>query len=117
MPRLLIDWAALSERFGGRQAFIDKLIATVLGSHGDTPAKLRQAAAGQDLAALAFIAHSLKGLGGSLEAQGLRALAKETEAAARAGREEAFKFAGDLADMQESLLAELAGHNERERSV
>ena len=47
----------------------------------------------------------------------LQALAKEAEAAARAGREDAFKLSSDLADMLVDLLAEMAANNDHERGA
>ena len=43
--RRLIDWDALMHRYKGRTAFIEKLIGTLLRTHSETPAKLRQALA------------------------------------------------------------------------
>ena len=107
-PSGLIDWPALSARFNNRQTFIDKLVATAVASHGDTPAKLRQAATAHDLDTLAFIAHSLKGVGGNLEAPRLYELAKQTEASARAGADDAIRLATELAETVAAMLMELA---------
>ncbi|MBI5937422.1 MAG: PAS domain S-box protein [Betaproteobacteria bacterium] len=104
----LIDWPALSARFNNRQTFIDKLAATAVASHGDTPAKLRQAATAHDLDTLAFIAHGLKGVGGNLEAPRLYELAKQTEVSARAGADDAIRLATELAETVAAMLMELA---------
>ncbi len=104
----LIDWPALLRRFNGRKTFIDKLSATVQANHADSPAKLRAAVQSKELDTLAFVAHSLKGMGGNLQAHRLWELAKETEDAARAGQDAAFKLGADLADVMDSLLAELS---------
>jgi CheY-like chemotaxis protein/HPt (histidine-containing phosphotransfer) domain-containing protein len=105
-PLPLIDWPALLARYGGRQAFVEKLARTVLESQADTPAKLRQAAAEQDPAAIAFLAHALKGMAGNLLAAGPRELARQTEAAARAGGDAAVKLAGELANQLANQLAD-----------
>jgi len=107
---MVIDWVGLEARFNGKKAFIDKLATTMLSSHGDTPGKLRAAA--HELEALAFIAHSLKGMGGNLMAVPLHDLAKRTEDAARRGAPEAAALAGQLAETLDILLAALAARVE-----
>ena len=56
------------------------------------------------------MAHSLKGIGGNLEARRLHALAKGFEAAMRAGEDVVAEKADALADALEDVLAEL-GHS------
>ncbi|MBI3525682.1 MAG: PAS domain S-box protein [Betaproteobacteria bacterium] len=107
VPGMEIDWAGLEVRFKGKQAFIDKLAATTLASHRDTPAKLRAAAAAREMEALAFAAHSLKGMSGNLMAWPLHELAKRTEEAARQGAPETIEQAVQLAETLERLLAAL----------
>jgi DNA-binding NtrC family response regulator len=109
-----IDWPTLLARYGGRQAFVDKLLAMVLNSQADTPAKLRQAAGERDPAAIAFLAHAIKGMAGNLMAEGLHELATRTEAAARAGEPQATALAGELADGLDDLLTELASRRHQE---
>ncbi len=110
----LIDRQALLARFEGRLAFISKLATTVLNGNAETPTRLRAAARGGDLAAMTFIAHGLKSVGGNFEARRLQALATRTETAAKPGPSQAPDLAPqlalDLADMLEALLAELADH-------
>ena len=103
----IIDWAALSERFSGRQAFIDKLLATTLAHNCDNAAALRTAISQQDYGTIAFIAHNLKGTGASLMADRLRAIGEKTETAARAGKAETLGLASQLADALDELLATL----------
>jgi PAS domain S-box-containing protein len=104
----LIDQGALLERFNGRWGFIAKLAATMRETHRETPAKLRAAASSGDGQVLAFLAHSLKGLAGNLEAASVSGLAERTARTARAGSEEAFSLGSDLAEALDKLLAELA---------
>lgn len=104
----LVDWSGLRARYPGRQAFVTKLATIALSSEQETPAKLRAAAAQQDHVALAFIAHSLKGVGGNLMAQGVLELAARAESAARQCEPPAAMLAAELADQVEVLLAELA---------
>jgi PAS domain S-box-containing protein len=83
-PVPLIDWTILSKRFGQRVSFIDRLLRTVLESQGDVPARLRAAAEQRDIAAMAFIGHSLKGTAGNLAAHRLQDLARQLDERARA---------------------------------
>jgi CheY-like chemotaxis protein/HPt (histidine-containing phosphotransfer) domain-containing protein len=80
----LIDWSLLFQRFPQREAFIDKLLQTVLDSQADLPAKLRDAAQGQNMAALAFLSHGLKGTAGNLAAGKLQELAHRLDERVRA---------------------------------
>lgn len=106
----IMDWLALEQRFNGRQAFIDKLVSVTLDAHAGTPARLRDAVMRMDLDAIAFIAHSLKGLGGNLFARQIYELGAQTEASARGGQPNATELAGALAEALEALLATLAAH-------
>ena len=102
-----IDWSALLARYNGRQDFVAKLAATALASHRETPETLRRAAQANDLPGLAFTAHALKSLSGNLMARGVEALARQVDAAARAGEPQAADVAVELADAVEVLLAAL----------
>ena len=106
--RVPIDWAALESRFKGKAAFVDKLAATALRSHGDSPARLRLAVQQENMAELVFMAHSLKGVAGNLMSEPVRRRASEAEQAARAARPEAGGLALALAEDVEDLLAALA---------
>ncbi len=81
----------------------------VLDSHQTTSAELRQAADAQDLDAIAFSAHALKGLAGNLMARDVAALAREVEVCARSGEARTGFLAGELAREVDLLLAALAG--------
>ncbi len=100
----LIDWAALSARYKGRQAFIEKLLATAVSSHVDSPQKLRAAAVAGDVEAIRFLAHALKGIAGNLDARALFEQAIATENQAKAGAEDAATLALALADATDALL-------------
>ncbi len=105
-----IDWPALERRFSTRPDFLPKLLRTVLDTHAMTSDKLRQAAQAEDLDALAFLAHSIKGLAANLSAPGIRALADKTEQAAREGERSAFEQVASLDARIQALLDELAAH-------
>ncbi len=105
-----IDWTALHARYQERPIFIEKLARTMIDSHAQTPARLRSMAAQKDLPAIAFIAHNLKGLGGSLMASNMQKLATAAEAAARKGEADAFDLTEELSAAMQKLLDELAAH-------
>jgi PAS domain S-box-containing protein len=103
----LIDRTALLNRYEGRQAFIDKIFASVLATHRELPAKLRAAIDAKDREILRFEAHKLKSLGGNLEAKELQAQAIATEAALRDSRSDTDEIAGKLVDLLSKLLDEI----------
>lgn len=105
-----VDWAALAERYGQRAGFVERLVKAVLTSHGATPQRLREAAAAADSAAIADLAHALKGTGGNLMVSELRDLARAVESDARAGNTAAVEGARRLAGSVDTLLASLAAH-------
>jgi PAS domain S-box-containing protein len=102
-----VDWAQLEARFNGKRDFVVRLARTALASHAEAPARLRAAVASGDAMTLAFLAHSLKGLGGNLMAEELRAQAAETEMAVKRGDPAQAELAERLATAAEHLLAEL----------
>jgi CheY-like chemotaxis protein len=104
----LIDWAALQQRFDGRQAFIDKLIDNALdGAQQANVDKLRLAAEQRDYAAIKFVAHNLKGFAGIFEIQQIQSLAQQAEAAAKDQADGAIELAEGLANALETILVEL----------
>lgn len=104
----LIDHGKLRIRYQYRQDFIDKLLATIAASHADSPAKLRAAAATGDIEAIRFMAHALKGIGGSIEAASLAEQARMTEDCARTTAGAAGRQALKLAEVTEDTLRQLA---------
>jgi CheY-like chemotaxis protein/anti-sigma regulatory factor (Ser/Thr protein kinase) len=106
-PASLIDWAAFTKRYRNRSDFIIRLLGVARTSLASTPDKLRNAIRQNDLDAIKFIAHSLKGSSGNLEAAKLMELAKETEISARLATPDALTLAEELARQVESLLREL----------
>ena len=100
-----IDWYALHFRFHGRQAFVSKLAVSVLASHADTPAKLRQAAKLADRKALSLLVHSLKGISGTMEASQLHERTLAFEAVVCSAEE--IPSVDELIEAVEAFLAEL----------
>ena len=104
----MIDRVALLRRYNGRQAFVDKVSASIRESHQDAPEKLRRAIREGDLETLKFEAHKLKSLGGGMEAAALLQQAIATEDALHTGSGDIAASAGRLADLLAGFLAELA---------
>jgi CheY-like chemotaxis protein len=109
----LVDWAAVMQRYGGREAFIDKLVATVVATYAGTSAELREAAGMADAAGVARAAHGVKGMSGNLSATAVMELATRTEAAAKNARPDAFALAAELAGAVDRLMQELGKRTER----
>ena len=103
----VIDMTALRARFQGREVFIKKLMGIAITSFQETPEKLRQAAQSGDLDQLKFIAHSLKGVSGNLEARLLHRLALQVEGHAKQGHDETCHRAIELATALDDLLSVL----------
>ena len=101
-----IDWPALLQRYGGRYEFVKKLALSIRQHYADTPHLLRAAEQAGDHAALAAMAHSLKGV--NLEARRLRELTLEFESTEHMGGSAAAQRASAVADALELVLAELA---------
>jgi HPt (histidine-containing phosphotransfer) domain-containing protein len=104
-PRL-IDWSTLETRY--TQGLVEKVAHTTLATHAGTPVKLREKAQCRDVAAVHFLAHMVKSLAGNLEALRVHELARETESAARAERDDAVELAMRLADALDEVLVEIA---------
>ncbi len=107
-PVSQIDWAAFTKRYRNRSDFIIRLLGVARTSLASTPDKLRDAIRQNDLDAIKFIAHSLKGSSGNLEAAKLMELARETEMSARLATPDVLALAEKLARQVESLLQELS---------
>jgi hypothetical protein len=107
VPDGLVDWATLDVRYP-QPGFMEKVAHTTLTSHGTTPARLREKARCGDLAALRFLTHTVKGVGGNLEARRLHDMARLAEAAARDAQDDAIVLAERLADEMDAFLAEIA---------
>lgn len=106
-PDAALDWAAVEADFPGRPEFLRRLVDTVFTSNAEVPARLAQARADADLAALAFLAHGLKGMGGTLHAEPLRQLATRVETLARQGDASAWTLQAALEAALASVLAAL----------
>lgn len=103
-----MNWPALEALFKGRPQFVERVVHKALATYQNELVRLRELADGKgELAALAFLAHGIKGSAGALHATSVHQLATEVDAAARAGSADARELAGKLADQLEALLGEL----------
>lgn len=102
-----IDWQALDTSFKGKKQLIEKVLNKASENYRGTPDKLRQLAEQGAIAEISFVAHSLKGLAGNLQAWVIHTLASETELAAKAGEERYRAMAEQLALRVEAMLADI----------
>jgi len=95
---VLIDFAALDERFSGRQDFIYKILNKIHKSYEETIPKMLTAVNEKDIDSLKFLSHSIKGSSGNLMAMSVFELAKEAENSARENREDTIAIACQLVE-------------------
>jgi len=106
-PGLPMEWESLVARYRNRKGFLRRLLELVHGSHKETPAAIRAAAALDDTQQLLFHVHNIKGMAGNLMARALAKQAVAAEQALREGESDALAGALALADALESLLSGL----------
>jgi len=102
-----MDWPRLLAAHSGRESFVMRLLDIAMGTQADVPARLRAAAEAGKMDDLVFVAHGLKGVAGSLQADAVQQLAGRTVELARAGDAQAIALAMELADQAEVVLAEI----------
>jgi CheY-like chemotaxis protein/HPt (histidine-containing phosphotransfer) domain-containing protein len=107
LPATAIDWLLLEHRLGERPGFLPKLIATFHKSNADRPEQIRTAAAANNLADLANMAHSLKGTAGFLLANDVVSKACALEAALKSASTDVVDSAEALADALTKMLEEI----------
>ncbi|MFO1418094.1 MAG: PAS domain S-box protein [Methylotetracoccus sp.] len=112
-PDDALDWDGLQKHYRGREAFIERLVATAMTTYADVPAELRARVARGDLSEIAKMAHSLKGSLGNLLASDAVALAERTQVAAGADDADCIPLALSLADAIDRLLDALRQHVNR----
>jgi len=103
----LVDWAALQARYPGKPALIEKLLRMICDGHAETPTIIRQLVKADDYRGMAFHAHNLKGVCGSIEARHCQALALQVEQTAKARSDACHALAKQLATALEALIGEL----------
>ena len=107
-PSEPIDWAAVRARHVTQPQVVERLVEVARRSLGQTATDLRTALDNQDLSALAFVAHALKGAGGDLAASALQDVSARTDVSARAGDPSALQLGRELDHRLQELLAALA---------
>jgi PAS domain S-box-containing protein len=107
-PEALVDWVAVEAMLSGDKVMIARLVSAALSSQRGAPDVLRDAVARQDLGALQFKAHNLRGMAANFRANSTATLAADVENSARLGRADAEQLGLALAAQTERLLEELA---------
>ncbi|CAK0748950.1 hypothetical protein CCP2SC5_150006 [Azospirillaceae bacterium] len=108
LPPPMIDVPKLKARYGDRQDFIVRLLATAASSHTKTPNDIRAAIRDNNLEQISRLAHTVKGTAGALAATELQSLAAQTERAARNADVSCLPLAERLAKAVEALRNEAA---------
>ena len=106
-PQPNIDYEALLRKLEGDESFAHALLGIARRSTAPLPGELRTACAATDYAALARIAHKIKGTAGDLVAQPLQDSAREAELAARAAQPDAVALNLQLAAAVDAFLGEI----------
>jgi HPt (histidine-containing phosphotransfer) domain-containing protein len=102
-----IDAQALIMFFNGRDEFVRRILGKFLENHHDTPTKLRALADERAIKDIATLAHTLKGVLGTLLLKDAKALAARTEQAAKTGSEDAYDLTLRLADAYDAIVSDL----------
>ncbi len=103
----LFDRAALAARYASKPEFVTRLLGIFRTSASQTRERLQQAIDDRDLPQLAALAHSMKGSAANMNAAALTEQARQTEAAARAGRPDAVDLAAGLSALIDATLADI----------
>jgi PAS domain S-box-containing protein len=103
-----LDWAALEANVPDKPGLVRQLAEALLGSHRETPDKLRALAREGDRQALAQLGHALKGVAGTMMAGKVHDLAAELYRQASSDTQDARQHALDLAAALDELLAAVA---------
>ena len=105
---LVIDWAALANRYPSHPEFIDRLVMIAIQSHGNDVELLHELIVAGDIQEIGKIAHALKGMAGNIHAPELEKTAIQVMHAAKANStDDALAQAAYLADAVERLMFQL----------
>jgi HPt (histidine-containing phosphotransfer) domain-containing protein len=108
-----IDWEALQARFPGKQAFVERLLRTLVVSDEQTPGRIRAAVHAGDFDAARKLAHSIKGMAGTIMAADLMSQAADAECHAAENLPDADVRLIELAGAVDTLIAGLKAHLDR----
>lgn len=109
----LIDFAKMLDRFDHDRELLQEVMAVFVAEAPERARRIEDAAARGDMEGLVRLAHSLKGVCGTMHAEPLRELCYRVEMAARTGEEQ---VAGELAPQLLAMLGELSGFLEKAAS-
>jgi len=101
----LIDFAKMLDRFDHDQELIREVMTVFVAETPERARRIEDAAARGDMEGLVRLAHSLKGVCGTIHAEPLRELCYRVEMAARAGEAQ---VTAELAPQLLAMLGELA---------
>lgn len=101
-----INWERLQERYGQKPEFLRKLVQTLVDSQRPVVGRLEAAAAAGQLQDVADLAHGIKGMSGTVMADGVQSLARQVEMSARAGDTGALAVAAELQELVQGMLHE-----------
>lgn len=105
----LINLSRMLERFDHDRELVDEVMAVFVSETPERVRRLADAAKQGDMEQLVRLAHSLKGVCGTMHAEPLRELSYQVEMAARVGEAQ---VAGDLVPQVLAMLGELSHYLE-----
>lgn len=108
-PSCAVDWAGLEKQLGVGGHFIDRLALLMLASLGATPGLLRSAAHAGQVAEIARLAHTVRGVAGNVGVDRVFTLAGAAESGAKAGAPGTADHALALAAAVETMLLSAQG--------
>ena len=102
-----IDWPAVFKRYRQRQAFVEKLAATVLETHTDDPATFCDLVETKNIEELKHLVHAWKGIAGNFEAKRLEAMCLKAMLLLSDDMKAGLAIASQIQSSVEELLHEL----------
>lgn len=109
-PEPTSDWASMQRHFQGQPALLDRLVDVALQSLPGVLCELDRARALGDMAALAKIAHEIKGTALNLRASRLAGIGATTQDQAREGLPACHASASELSAGLQAFLEDLRSH-------
>ncbi len=109
-PEPVSDWASMQHHFQGQPALFDRLVDVALQSLPGVLCELDRARALGDMAALAKIAHEIKGTALNLRASRLAGMGALTQDQARQGLPACHASASELSAGLQAFLEDLRSH-------
>jgi len=104
------DWASMQRHFEAQPGLLDRLVDVALQSLPGVLCELERVRTLGDMAALAKIAHEIKGTALNLRAPRLAELGAQTQDQARQGLPDSQATAAELSDGLRAFLDDLRGH-------